>query len=157
MDESLFVELDAPRNSDVAEIKRVLTAHAAALRDKDIGAVMANIGDQILCFNMAPPLGTRGAADYRRNLEMWFLTWDGPINHDQSGLEITVGGDVAFATAYHRIGGTKKAGGVHSLWGRSTVGLRKIEGRWTSVHEHVSTPFYMDGSLRAAVDLTPEG
>jgi PhnB protein len=144
-------------NGDVAEIRRVLTAHAAALHDKDVEAVMANVSDHILCFDMAPPLGTRGAAEYRRNLETWFSTWDGPIDHDHSGMEITVGKDVAFATAYHRIGGAKKGGGAHSVWGRLTAGLRKIEGRWTVVHEHVSTPFYMDGSLRAAVDLIPDG
>jgi ketosteroid isomerase-like protein len=28
-------------------------------------------------------------------------------------------------------------------------------GAWQIVHEHISTPFYMDGSLKAAVDLTP--
>jgi PhnB protein len=143
-------------NDDVPEIRRLLTAQAAALHDKDVEAVMANVSEDILCFNMAPPLGTRGAAVYRRNLEMWFSTWDGPIDHYHSDLEISVGGDVAFATAYQRIGGAKKGGGAHGLWGRLTVGLRKIEGRWTVVHEHVSTPFYMDGSLRAAVDLIPD-
>jgi hypothetical protein len=26
---------------------------------------------------------------------------------------------------------------------------------WTVAHEHTSVPFYMDGSLKAAVDLAP--
>jgi PhnB protein len=38
---------------------------------------------------------------------------------------------------------------------RATVGLRKIDGKWSIVHEHLSVPFYMDGSYRAAVDLKP--
>ncbi len=37
---------------------------------------------------------------------------------------------------------------------RSTLGLRRIDGRWRSYHEHTSTPFYLDGSNRAALDLT---
>ncbi|HEX4764804.1 MAG TPA: nuclear transport factor 2 family protein [Lichenihabitans sp.] len=41
------------------------------------------------------------------------------------------------------------------LWARQTIGLERRDGRWTIVHEHTSTPFYMDGSLRAAVDLVP--
>ena len=41
------------------------------------------------------------------------------------------------------------------LWSRWTVGPRKVDGRWRITHEHRSTPFHMDGSLRAAVDLTP--
>jgi hypothetical protein len=28
-------------------------------------------------------------------------------------------------------------------------------GRWTVTHEQVSVPFYMDGSVKAAVDLKP--
>lgn len=116
---------------------------------------MDHVSDDILSFDLAPPLGSRGAATYRRNLEAWFPTWDGPIDRKQTGLEITVGGDVAFATAYNRIGGTKKGQGTTHLWMRLTAGLRRIEGRWIVVHNHVSTPFYMDGSLRAAVDLRP--
>jgi len=41
------------------------------------------------------------------------------------------------------------------LWFRATDGLRKVDGRWQVTHEHNSTPFYMDGSLKAAVDLEP--
>jgi hypothetical protein len=29
-------------------------------------------------------------------------------------------------------------------------------GTWKIVHEHTSVPFHMDGSFRAATDLTPE-
>jgi hypothetical protein len=28
-------------------------------------------------------------------------------------------------------------------------------GKWAIVHEHVSVPFYMDGSYKAAIDLKP--
>jgi ketosteroid isomerase-like protein len=36
-----------------------------------------------------------------------------------------------------------------------TVCLRKLDGTWRITHEHNSTPFYMDGSFRAALDLQP--
>ena len=38
---------------------------------------------------------------------------------------------------------------------RMTACYRKISGRWLITHEHVSVPFYMDGSYKAAVDLKP--
>jgi ketosteroid isomerase-like protein len=41
------------------------------------------------------------------------------------------------------------------MWFRVTLGLRRIDGKWLVTHEHSSVPFYMDGSLRAAVDLNP--
>lgn len=31
----------------------------------------------------------------------------------------------------------------------------KSDGAWRIAHRHESVPFYMDGSNRAAVDLTP--
>ncbi|WP_446719495.1 hypothetical protein [Inquilinus sp. OTU3971] len=33
--------------------------------------------------------------------------------------------------------------------------MRRAADGWVIVHEHESVPFYMDGSLRAAVDLKP--
>lgn len=62
-------------------------------------------------------------------------------------LTITVGGDVAFCHSLIQLGG--------ALWFRSTIVLRKIGGEWLITHEHNSTPFYMDGSDRAALDLHP--
>jgi ketosteroid isomerase-like protein len=38
---------------------------------------------------------------------------------------------------------------------RATICYRKIDGKWMVTHEHVSVPFYMDGTYRAAVDLKP--
>ena len=35
------------------------------------------------------------------------------------------------------------------------MALRREENGWQIVHEHVSVPFYMDGSLRPAFDLQP--
>ena len=44
---------------------------------------------------------------------------------------------------------------VGSLWFRSTIGFRKTGGIWRITHEHNSTPFYMDGSDKAALNLQP--
>jgi ketosteroid isomerase-like protein len=41
------------------------------------------------------------------------------------------------------------------MCGCVTACYRKIKGKWLITHEHVSVPFYMDGSYRAAVDLKP--
>jgi hypothetical protein len=38
---------------------------------------------------------------------------------------------------------------------RATIGFAKISGTWKATHEHVSVPFYMDGSNKAAIDLKP--
>jgi ketosteroid isomerase-like protein len=46
-------------------------------------------------------------------------------------------------------------GATFALWYRTTLVLRETDGCWRVVHVHESTPFHMDGSFRAAVDLTP--
>jgi ketosteroid isomerase-like protein len=66
-----------------------------------------------------------------------------------------VGGDLGFGHGFVRISGTKTGGERVAVWARSTVCLRRIGGAWRIVHEHTSVPFYMDGSLKAAVDLHP--
>jgi ketosteroid isomerase-like protein len=42
------------------------------------------------------------------------------------------------------------------MWMRSTLGFRKIDGTWKISHGHSSVPFLMDGSYRAALQLTPD-
>jgi hypothetical protein len=85
----------------------------------------------------------------------WFETWDGPIGYDIGERVIEVGGDVAFCHGLTHMTGTKTDGARVDLWFRSTVGLRRSAAGWQITHEHDSTPFYMDGSDRAAIDLRP--
>jgi ketosteroid isomerase-like protein len=69
-------------------------------------------------------------------------------------LDIAVDGDVAFARCLNRFGGTKMDGKRVLNWLRSTFGLRKIDGRWKVVHEHVSVPFDMETG-KAMLELKP--
>jgi ketosteroid isomerase-like protein len=65
-------------------------------------------------------------------------------------------GDLAFVHTLTKMAATR-AGQQESIevWYRSTFGLHRIEGLWRIAHRHDSTPFYMDGSFRAATDLKP--
>ena len=101
-----------------------------------------------------PPLLQTGDA-VRRGWEEWFPTFRGPIGYEIRDLSITVGDDVAFSHSLNRISGTRTSGEDADVWVRPTVCYRKTDGKWMVAHEHVSVPFYMDGSNRAAVDLRP--
>jgi ketosteroid isomerase-like protein len=48
--------------------------------------------------------------------------------------------DVAFVTALMRCAGTEANGEKVELQFRLTIGLCKIKGRWTVMHEHQFTP-----------------
>ena len=87
-------------------------------------------------------------------MQCWFSTFEGPLDYEVRDLAVTAGEDVAFCTSLERLTATPLGSSESfTLWVRSTVGLRKVDGTWRITHEHSSTPFYMDGSFQAAVDL----
>jgi ketosteroid isomerase-like protein len=141
------------RAADEAAIRGIIGAWSRALQAKDAGALTAHYAPDLLSFDLAPPLATRGPDI--PGLEAWLAGWEGPIDHEIRDLSIEVGEDVAYSTSLNRMRATSTGGEQVDLWTRATIGFRKIDGRWRVVHEHVSVPFYMDGSERAALDLKP--
>jgi ketosteroid isomerase-like protein len=135
----------------------IVEERIAALRDKDPDRLAAVYDPQIVMFSLAPPLQDTGPriADpaYWRP---WLDGWAGPITLEVTELDIAMSGDVAFCHSLNRMRGIKTDGGHQDLWFRATLGLRKTGADWKITHEHNSTPFYMDGSGRAATDLQPE-
>ena len=89
-------------------------------------------------------------------MKQWFDTWDGPITWSMHEVNIAVGGDIAYAHGLGHMTGKKVDGEQVDVWVRCTGGFRKKGGTWQVTHQHTSVPFYMDGSLKAAVDLKPE-
>jgi ketosteroid isomerase-like protein len=142
------------RARDEAQVRRRIESWTKALRAKDLDGVLSHCVPDILTFDLAPPLQHRGEA-YGGGLAEWFPTWEGPIGYELRDLHVTTGEDVAFSHSLNRLTGKRTDGQATDVWFRSTVCFRKIDGEWMVVHEHTSVPFYMDGSYRASVDLTP--
>jgi PhnB protein len=136
-------------------IRELLDNLAQAVRSKNVDGVMSHYSPDMLLFDLAPPLQYRGAEACRKNLATWFPTFRGPIGYELRDLNIAASDDLAFCHSFNRITGTRTDGEKTDVWVRATVCCRKIDGKWKIVHEHQSVPFYMDGSYRAAVDLTP--
>ncbi len=145
------------QQSDDVAIRAVLKGRARAIRSKDADATISCYGPEPVRYDLTPPLATVGGhARDRSALIGWFDSWRGPIHYDLSNFSVSACGDLAFAYGFVELGGTKQdSPAAHYLWVRQTVCLRKLGGAWKIVHEHTSTPFYMDGSLKAAVDLAP--
>jgi ketosteroid isomerase-like protein len=106
-------------------------------------------------FAIAPPLQSEGLDLTRKSLAEWLPTWEGPIRFEIHDLRVTVDQRVAYVTGLQRIRRTKTDGEKPDMWFRSTFCLKRIDGAWRIAHELTSTPFYMDGSYRAAIDLQP--
>lgn len=141
-----------------AEVRAVLAAYVDAHARRDAESILGVFTDGATRYDLAPPLqqgpGTMvGDVD---GVRAWLATFDGPVLLQHRDLEVAVDGTVAFAYALTRMTATPAgAPSSFSFWLRSTFALRLVDGRWWIVHEHQSTPFHMDGSFRAAVDLEP--
>jgi PhnB protein len=141
---------------DEAAIRTVLDERTEALRTKDAALAVARYAADVVSFDLAPPLRFTGTeVTGTTGVQAWFDTWSGPIGWEIRDLNVATGGDIAYAFALNRMTGTKRDGETTDLWVRSTTCLRRMGGKWAIVHEHVSVPFYMDGSYKAAIDLKP--
>jgi ketosteroid isomerase-like protein len=137
------------------QIRTVIEERIAAMRDKDSARAVAPLAEDVVAFEMVPPLALPpGAARDADGLAAWLGGFE-EIDIEVRDLTIEADGEVGFAHALHHLKGTRTGGRPVSLWMRSTLCFRREAGAWKIAHAHTSVPFHMDGSFRAAVDLVP--
>jgi ketosteroid isomerase-like protein len=141
-------------NTDEAAVRAVLGAISNAVRARDVEAMLAHCAPDIATFDMVPPLKHVGADAVRRVWAAALATFDSPVEYEVDQLDLAVGSDVAFCRSLNRFGGTTRDGKHIANWLCSTLGLRKLDGQWKVVHEHVSVPFDMKTG-KALLDLKP--
>ncbi|MFQ6549972.1 YybH family protein [Aestuariibius sp. 2305UL40-4] len=138
--------------NDREKISALCQRLGQAHHDKDADAIIGCYAPDAVIYSLAPPL--RDKLD-RDGIAAWLATWDGPVLIDADDVDLVVSDGIAWSTALNRIRGTKIDGTAEDIWFRTTMCFRKTDGDWRIAHDHSSTPYYMDGSLKAAVDLSP--
>jgi ketosteroid isomerase-like protein len=142
--------------TDEEAIRALIDAQVDAFRGKDAAAAVALLADDVVAFEMIPPLVMPSEA--ARNVQAmagWFSGWEGPVNIEIRELAIHVDGGVAFSHSLNRLSGTRLGGGVTDIWMRSTLGFRRTPDGWRIVHGHTSVPFDPADGFRARLDLKP--
>lgn len=138
------------------QIRAVLYDRIAALRAKDAARFLSHFEDGFVNYELGPPLQYSAEDKHSiAGLDQWFASFKGPVSYEMHDLKISAGSDVGYCHSLYRIAGQRADGEPLDLWTRQTLGLRKIDGKWKIGHSHMSVPFHMDGSERAALDLTP--
>ena len=138
-----------------SEIRRIVDERIAAMRAKDAAGAIAPLAQDVVAFELAPPLALPpGAARDEAGLAAWLAGFEA-LDVEVRDMRVEADGNVGFAHALHHLTGTRVGGRPVSLWMRSTLCFRREDGAWTIAHAHTSVPFHMDGSFRAAVDLEP--
>ena len=142
------------KTMDRDEITSLCLRLGRAHAEKDADTIVACYAPGAVIHGLAPPLSERGLS--RDDTAAWLDTWEGPIIIDATDVELELAEGLAWTTALNRMRGTKVDGEKVDLWFRTTMCFRRIEGEWRILHDHSSVPFYMDGSFRAATDLSPD-
>lgn len=123
---------------DEAAIRALIERWATAAHEGDLEAVLAHHDDEIVMYDVPPPEdGVRGLEAYR---ETWpgFLQWQRNATFDILLLDVVAGQEVAFAYGLLLCGTPEELEALPDRRLRLTVGLRKINGHWTVIHEHHS-------------------
>jgi uncharacterized protein (TIGR02246 family) len=125
---------------DVAAIRDVVESWAAAVRRRDFAGILQNHSPDIVMFDVPPPFQSKGIEAYRKSWDLFFSWSSEPIPFDIAEMSIAAGEDVAFVVATMHCAEPGANGEHKELDFRLTIGLRKIDGRWTIEHEHHSVP-----------------
>jgi ketosteroid isomerase-like protein len=124
------------------QIKALVEAWADAVRRHDLPSILAHHDQDIVMFDVPPPLQSRGLDQYKKTWDLFFRYHEPSQAFDIEDLAITAGEDVAFAVAIMRCGSGTFSGPPNEggFLFRLTIGLRKVDDDWRITHEHHSVP-----------------
>ncbi len=139
-----------------SDIKALFATWQKAFEAKDVNGVMAVYapGTTLTSFDIVGPLQFKGAEAYRKDYADFFAQFSGPIHVDYPDMQIVADNNVAIAYGLERLTGTMTNGTRVDMWLRYTEGLKRINGQWRIIHEHISVPVDLDTG-KAKLDLKP--
>ena len=121
-----------------SQIKAVIEAWADAVRRHDLSGILAHHEQDLVMFDVPPPLQSRGIDEYKQTWDLFFRYHKPSQAFDIEELAITVGEDVAIVRCGSgTFSGPPEEGGF--LF-RLTIGLPNVDGDWRIAHEHHSVP-----------------
>ena len=138
---SVVLRVDA-QSSDEKAIRALYRRFSTAVKAKDINTIMSIYvpDESLFVFDAFQPRQYVGAKAYRKAYEGFFAAFPGPVMSEVTDLSITTAGTLGFAHGIDSWVITDKDGKRLKLVFRWTDVLRKINGKWLVVHEHVSFP-----------------
>jgi ketosteroid isomerase-like protein len=122
--------------------------------DKNVDGIMALYADDVVAFDVVPPLRYVGKEAYRKDYQSFLSQYQGNLRLEMRDLHVGVTGDLGYATGLELISGTLKTGQKSDVWLRFTSLFRKVNGQWLDFHDRVSVPADME-SGKAMLELKP--
>jgi uncharacterized protein (TIGR02246 family) len=144
-----------PPAGDEAGVRRWLDAWTRAFEARDVKATMALYSPDVVAYDLVPPLQYVGGNAYGKDFETFYAGFKGPLHVEYRDVHVLTSGDLAVLEVLEQVSGAQASNGQPiSMWVRATSVLRKVNGRWLDVHDHVSVPTDMDTG-KALMDLKP--
>jgi ketosteroid isomerase-like protein len=134
------------QSTPVTQVQAAYDQFAADFRKLDANAVMSLFvhDDSVFVFDVAGPQRQYVGWDaYLKDLERFFGVLKAPIEFTVHDLHITVCGDVAYTHVTEEVRGEMKSGKPYHVFVRVTDVLRRVDGKWLFVQEHISVPIDM--------------
>ncbi|MEU9843701.1 nuclear transport factor 2 family protein [Actinomadura sp. NPDC048032] len=146
--------MTARHETDETKIRQLVDGIAEGIRARDLKALERLYAEDVVSFDVEPPLQHVGIAAKLKNWTNVFTFFE-EVDYEVRDLALTVGGDVAFGHCFGRLSGTLKNGTATSgMWVRATFGFRKVDDEWLIAHDQVSVPLDV-ATGKGVVDLQP--
>lgn len=137
-----------------AEIQALYDRWAKAFEARDIETIVSLYSPDVVAYDVVPPLQYTGKEAYRKDYLEFFSQYDGPTHVEYRDMRIMSGGDLGVIHGLERFTGKMKNGQQSDLWIRFTSIVRKTNGKWLIIHDHVSLPVDFETG-KGVFDLRP--
>ena len=120
-------------------VRELIANWAKAVREKDYDAILAHHAGDIVMYDVPYPFQSIGIDAYKNTWDLFFSgTQQGVF--DILDLHVFADENIAFGFATMKCMNRNSEGVYEPLDFRLTIGLKKIKGEWTILHEHHSVP-----------------
>jgi ketosteroid isomerase-like protein len=121
------------------QIRQLVESWAQAVRNRDLEKILAHHSDNIVMFDVPKPFQSLGIEAYRKTWDI-FYTYTKPGVFDIQKLDVFADNTIAFCIATMKCADKFGREDYVDLDFRLTIGLMKLNEKWTIVHEHHSIP-----------------
>lgn len=127
---------------DEQAIRAMYDRYSAAVAAKNLDTIMSFYvpDESLVAFDAFPPRQYVGAKAYRKDYADFFAAFPGPSKSEASDIHVETSGPLGYARGIDRWVITGKDGKRLEVVFRFTDVLKKVDGTWLIVHEHLSVP-----------------
>jgi len=98
------------------ELRALVDERVQAVRSRNIATLAARPVDDVITFDVLPPLNSRGSHATVDHLQQWFDGYAGPIDYTVRDVQVSANDELGFCSFLYHVGGTLKTGDSVNMW-----------------------------------------